>query len=261
MALGPAGPLDHLPGGLTRRREFPGRGRVRPPPRPLLLPPRRSRRCQYRPTATAQSLWELLSYDLRPLSATHRLHLPIWMPVATLLYCSSMIPSRVFHMPIGSDNNRMSRRATPRGVTSPSAGRRPCQLTFVVLPFAQPTAFTAGCGLARRSVSSHGTTGSVFWRQAMFVPHARSGSAVTVIRCSPREHTFGTGATMACGGLKKISASTTEDGVSLAQILDDPGPFKLPLFPARYTTSAGAVRGSWCLQVHVASAFSRGGPT
>ena len=67
--------------------------------------------------------------------------------------------------------------------------------------------------------------------------------------------------TMACGDLKQISASTTEDGVSLAQILDDPGPFKLPLFPARYTTSAGAVRGSWCLQVYVASAFSRGGPT
>ena len=42
------------------------------------------------------------------------------------------------------------------------------------------------------------------------------------------------------------------------QILDDPGPFQLPLFPARCTTSAGAVRGSWCLQVHVASAFSRG---
>ena len=60
---------------------------------------------------------------------------------------------------------------------------------------------------------------------------------------------------------KQISASTTEDGISLAQILDDPGPFKLPLFPARYMTSAGAARGSWCLQVHVASAFSRGGPT
>ena len=58
--------------------------------------------------------------------------------------------------------------------------------------------------------------------------------------------------------LKKISASTTEDGVSLAQIFDDPGPFKLPLFPALYTTSVGAVRGFWCLQVHVASAFSRG---
>ena len=34
---------------------------------------------------------------------------------------------------------------------------------FVVLPFAQPTAFTAGCGLVRRSVSSPGTTGSVFF--------------------------------------------------------------------------------------------------
>ena len=34
MALGPAGPLDHLPGGLTPRRESHGRGRVRPPPRP-----------------------------------------------------------------------------------------------------------------------------------------------------------------------------------------------------------------------------------
>ena len=37
-----------------------GRGRLRPSPRPLLLPPRRSQRCQYRPTATTQSLWELL---------------------------------------------------------------------------------------------------------------------------------------------------------------------------------------------------------
>ena len=65
------------------------------------------------------------------------------------------------------------------------------------------------------------------------------------------------------GGLKNVSASTTEastteDGVCLAQSLVDPGPFKLPLFRARYTTSAGAVRGSWWLQVHVASAFSRG---
>ena len=58
--------------------------------------------------------------------------------------------------------------------------------------------------------------------------------------------------------IEKISASTTEDGVHLDQILDDPGPIKLPLFPAHYTTSAGAVRGSWRLQVHVASPFSRG---
>ena len=44
--------------------------------------------------------------------------------------------------------------------------------------------------------------------------------------------------------LGKVSASTTEDGVYLARILDDPGPFKLPIFPARYTTSTGAARGS-----------------
>ena len=47
--------------------------------------------------------------------------------------------------------------------------------------------------------------------------------------------------------LGKISASTTTDGVYLVRFLDDPGPIKLPLPPARYTTSTGAVRGSWCL--------------
>ena len=82
------------------------------------------------PTATAQSLWELLCYGLRLLLATHRLHLPSWTPLATLLNCSLLIPSRVSHMPIGSDNSRRSRRATPQCVTSPSAGRRPCQPTF-----------------------------------------------------------------------------------------------------------------------------------
>ena len=56
----------------------------------------------------------------------------------------------------------------------------------------------------------------------------------------------------------KISASTTEDEAYLVRWWDDPGPIKLPLSPARYTTSTGAVRGSWCLHVHVASAFSRG---
>ena len=65
MALGPAGPLDHLPGMLTPRREIRGRGRPCPPPRPLLLPSHRSPRYQSRPTANAQSLWGLLSYDLR----------------------------------------------------------------------------------------------------------------------------------------------------------------------------------------------------
>ena len=58
--------------------------------------------------------------------------------------------------------------------------------------------------------------------------------------------------------LGEISARTTEDKVYLVCFLDDPGPIKLPLPPARYTTSTGAVRGSRCLQVHIASAFPRG---
>ena len=44
--------------------------------------------------------------------------------------------------------------------------------------------------------------------------------------------------------LGTFSASTPEDEVHLVRFLDDPGPIKLPLSPARYTTSTGAVRGS-----------------
>ena len=43
--------------------------------------------------------------------------------------------------------------------------------------------------------------------------------------------------------LGKISASTDE--VYLVRFLDDRGSIKLPLSPARYTTSTGAVQGSW----------------
>ena len=57
--------------------------------------------------------------------------------------------------------------------------------------------------------------------------------------------------------LGKISASTTADGVHLVRFLDDPGPIKLPLTPACYTNSTGAVRGSWCVQIHLAGAFAR----
>ena len=60
------------------------------------------------------------------------------------------------------------------------------------------------------------------------------------------------------GVLGKISANTTADGVYLVRFKDDPDPIKLPLPPARYTTSTGAVRGSRCLQLHVAGAFRRG---
>ena len=68
---------------------------------------------------------------------------------------------------------------------------------------AKPTAFTAGCALARHSESFPGTTANVFWRRATLASHAQSGFAATATRCSPREPTFDTRATMGCGGLAK----------------------------------------------------------
>ena len=60
-------------------------------------------------------------------------------------------------------------------------------------------------------------------------------------------------------GLGKISAGITMTGVYLVRFLNDPEPIKLPLPPARYTTSTGSVQGFRCLQAHLASAFARGG--
>ena len=133
----------------------------------------------------------------------------------------------------------------------------PASRFLVVLPFAQPTAFNARCGFVRCSVSSPGTTGSVLWHRTTLEPDARSGSAAKATRCSSREPAFGTRATMACGGLTKSVRVRRRMGYPWPKFFDDPGPFKLPLFPARYTTSAGDVRRSCCLQVHAASAFSR----
>ena len=180
------------------------------------------------------------------------------MPLATLLNCSSLIPLRVIHMPIGSDNSRLSPRATPQGVTSPSAGRRPCQPTFcrATLRTTNRLCCRMRIGAARRKLSrNHG--------ELFLVPGCACVPRAEWLRCY-RDPVLPKGAYVWYKGddglwwLGKISASTAEDGVYLARSLDDPGPFKLPLFPARYTTSPGAVRGSWCLQVHVVSAFSRG---
>ena len=85
MALGPAGPLDHLPGELQPRRKSYARGWLRAPPRPLLLSPRRSPRCHFRLITTAQSLWEFLSNGSSLLLVTHRLHLR-----SQLLKCGSL---------------------------------------------------------------------------------------------------------------------------------------------------------------------------
>ena len=132
MASGPARPLDHPPGELQSLRESHGRGRLRPSPRPLLLQTRRSAQCHFRPTATTQSLWELLSYGLRLLLVKRRLHLQGRMPSATLLNSGSLIPSLVIRMPDWkrSESSMLSRRATPRCVTSLLADRRSCRPTF-----------------------------------------------------------------------------------------------------------------------------------
>ena len=133
----------------------------------------------------------------------------------------------------------------------------PASRLFVVLPFAQPTAFTAGRGLgaAQRKLSrNHGerflAPGCACVTRAEWLRRYRD----TVLPKGAHSWYKGDDG---LGWLGKISASTTEDGVYLVRFLDDPGPIKLPFSP-RYTTSTGAVRGSWCLQVHVASAFSRG---
>ena len=67
----------------------------------------------------------------------------------------------------------------------------------------QTNRLSAGFALARYSVSFPGTTGNVFWRQTTLASHSRSGFTATATRCFPREPTFGTKATMGCGGLDK----------------------------------------------------------
>ena len=78
-----------------------------------------------------------------------------------------------------------------------------CCVIGLALLTSNLTAFTVGCGLVRQSVSSPGTTGNVFEHRVALVSHARSDSAATTIRCFPREPTFGSRATMGCGGLEK----------------------------------------------------------
>ena len=125
--FGPGGP----PRPSSRRvTTLPRARRPRPaPPAALLLPIHRPARYHFRPTTTTRSLWELLSYGSRLLLVTRRLRLQGRVPSTTLLNCGSRIPSPVIRMPIGSANSTQSRRATPRYVTSLSAGLRPCHPT------------------------------------------------------------------------------------------------------------------------------------
>ena len=100
---------------------------------------------------------------------------------------------------------------------------------------------------------------NVFGRSATLASPARSGFVDFATQYSLRGPTFGTRATMGGGGLGKSARVRLRTGyINLVRILDDPGPIKLPLLQARYTNSTRAVRGFWCLQDHVASAFSPG---
>ena len=58
--------------------------------------------------------------------------------------------------------------------------------------------------------------------------------------------------------LGKISGHTTDPGHYHVRFLDDPGPIKIALSTARYTTNVNDICSSWCLQVHAGSALLRG---
>ena len=124
---------------------------------------------------------------------------------------------------------------------------------------AKPSACTAGYELVLHNGSFLGATASDSWRTVMAgcVPRAEwlSRYSTTVL---PNGAHFWYKGDDGLWWLGKISASTATKGVYLVRFLDDPGSTKLPLTPARYTTSTGAVRGSRRLQVHLASAFARG---
>ena len=62
---------------------------------------------------------------------------------------------------------------------------------------------TVRCACVRHIVRFPGTTANVFWRPATLLSHAWGGFAANATRCSPRESTFGTRATMGCGGFEQ----------------------------------------------------------
>ena len=118
-----------------------------------------------------------------------------------------------------------------RCVTSPSAGRRPCQPTFgrATLRTTNRHYRRMRIGAARRKLSrNHG--------ERFLAPGYACAPRAEWLRCY-RETVLPKGAHLwyKCDDglwwLGKISASTTEDGVYLVRFLDDPGPIKLPLSP------------------------------
>ena len=119
------------------------------------------------------------------------------------------------------------------------AGRRPCQLTFcrATLRTTNRLYRRMGIDAAPRKLSRN--NGERFLAPGYAcVPRAEWPRRY-------RDTVFPKGAQFWYKGgdrlwwLGKISTSTTEDGVYLVRFFDDPGPTKLPLLSARYTTSTG----------------------
>ena len=63
---------------------------------------------------------------------------------------------------------------------------------------------------------------------------------------------------MVCVGSEKSARLHQRMGDIWFNVLDDPGPIKIPLSPAQYTASTRAVQGSRWLQKHLASALAGG---
>ena len=53
-------------------------------------------------------------------------------------------------------------------------------------------------------------------------------------------------------------SNPSSDGSYIIRFLNDPGPMKINLRPALYTTARDAISGSWCLQRHGTGNLSRG---
>ena len=106
-------------------------------------------------------------------------------------------------------------------------------------------------GATHRELSRN--NGQRFLLRATLVLPAPIGSVAITTRCFLREPTFGTSETMGCGALEKPARAQPRTRYIWSAFLTTRG----RLHSARYTTSTGAIRGSWCLQVHIATAFSR----
>ena len=77
------------------------------------------------------------------------------------------------------------------------------------------------------------------------------GAADSVASSRLSARTSGTRVDIIFGGSGKFPHTLQlPDSRQVVRFLDEPEPVKLALSSARYTTALGAVRGSWCLQVH-----------